>query len=244
MKTYFRMLAVFAAMFIVVGAVQAGDTIEDMEKDIIAKNKNIKSLMADLTITSKMPQMEIEGFGKFEMLRKDDKELSRMEQEITNRMKMGTEWVDMKQTMMSITDGEFTYTLTEHMGQKHAAKTKADPKQQMTGGKAMFDTLREEGNLKRLPDEKLGEQVCYVLEVTPKKPNVQVSKQLLYFRQDLGVPMKTVMYNAEGKPAMTAMFKNVKINEKIDPARFVFKAPEGVQVMDMTKTSMPPGAGK
>ena len=38
---------------------------------------------------------------------------------------------------------------------------------------------------------------------------------------------------------MTTKYTDIKLNEKIDPERFVFTAPEGVQVMDMTNTPTP-----
>jgi outer membrane lipoprotein-sorting protein len=56
----------------------------------------------------------------------------------------------------------------------------------------------------------------------------------MYYSQEHGVPVKSVMYGPDGKPITTMTFSDYKFDVKIDPQRFVFKAPEGVQVIDQT----------
>lgn len=45
---------------------------------------------------------------------------------------------------------------------------------------------------------------------------------------------KMEMISSEGKPFMTMLFKNVKLNIDVDESLFTYTPPEGVQVMDMT----------
>ena len=68
-----------------------------------------------------------------------------------------------------------------------------------------------------------------------------VSKMVISIEQERGVPLKWEMFSKGDKPMITVDIGDYKLNEQIDPARFKFTAPEGVQVMDMTK--MKPGAG-
>ena len=47
--------------------------------------------------------------------------------------------------------------------------------------------------------------------------------------------VKNVSYNGDGKVTSTTITTEVKIDEKVDPSQFVFKAPPGVTVQDLTK---------
>jgi outer membrane lipoprotein-sorting protein len=44
-----------------------------------------------------------------------------------------------------------------------------------------------------------------------------------------------VTYTPDGKPMNTMTYSDIKINDKISPDRFVFKAPPGVEVQDLSK---------
>ena len=55
------------------------------------------------------------------------------------------------------------------------------------------------------------------------------------FHKESGQMIKMIAYSPDGKPMATTTFSDIKINPKISPDRFVFKAPPGVTVQDMTK---------
>jgi hypothetical protein len=55
-----------------------------------------------------------------------------------------------------------------------------------------------------------------------------------YFDKKTGIGLKTVSFDEKDKAVMTSVTTDVKINADIKDDRFVFKAPEGVQVVDMS----------
>ena len=141
----------------------------------------------------------------------------------------------MEGAVSTISDGTFVYNLNDMMGQKMAVKQKADSLQGTPGGKQMFENMKKNSTLTLLPDEKVEGQAAYVIESKPKSPGPQpMAKSKMFFAKDSGIMIKMVGLDAEGKAIMTMNVKDVKLNPEISPDRFVFKAPEGVEVMDMT----------
>jgi outer membrane lipoprotein-sorting protein len=113
---------------------------------------------------------------------------------------------------------------------------KAKAEAQSLAGEAMFKALREQHNLTLADDEELSGEKCWVIHATPKKPGRpgEAAKVAYYFRQKDGATVQMLGYDADGNKMMTATFSEIKFDEKLDPQRFEFKVPEGVQVMDMT----------
>ena len=134
-------------------------------------------------------------------------------------------------------DGEATYTVSEALGKKSATKEAASADKPEGGDrKAMFERMVKENEPKLLPEAKVGDTECYVIEATPKTPRnrTQVAKSVFSFAKDSGMLMKTVGRNAKDEEAESTTYSDVKLNDKIDPDRFKFKAPEGVTVRDRT----------
>lgn len=209
-------------------AALGGETLETVEKKIIAKWSKLKSMSAKMTMEMKGPAMSGKSDGTVEYLQQDGLELFRIE------MKMEQAMGDQKREISASTicDGKFVYTTSDMMGQKYVMKQKPDAMQVSPGGKLMFESLKKNSELKLLPDKKVDGKAAFVIEASPKAAGGQPSK--LFFAQDTGMMLKMVALDPEGNPAMTMSYTDVKLNPKLDPDRFVFKAPEGVQVMDMT----------
>ena len=136
--------------------------------------------------------------------------------------------------ILAVCDGEVTHTLMERMGQKVCVKAKAEA--QSLAGEAMFKALREQHNLTLADDEEVNGEKCWVIQATPKTPGRpgEPAKVAYYFRQKDCATVQMLGYDADGNTMMTATFSEIKFDEKLDPKRFEFKVPEGVQVMDMT----------
>jgi len=75
-------------------------------------------------------------------------------------------------------------------------------------------------------------RAAYVIEVTVVTPSYY--KNLFYFDQESGMLTKTVMLNFKGQCLTSYTLTNLKLDVDINPDRFVFKAPEGVEIRDMT----------
>jgi outer membrane lipoprotein-sorting protein len=218
-------------------AVVWADDLATVEKQISQAWDKHKSMTAKINMSSSMDMggtvMESKGEGIMELMRKGDKTFYRMELKSTMPQPVGAE-AKMEQNMLSILDGEFAWMLSEMSGQKMAMKTKPDPR--MTGEpKAMFAEYRKDHELKLLPDDTVDGKKAYVVEATPKDKAAGSGKALLYFDKESGAMLKMVAQTPDGKPTMTMTYSDVKYDVDINPDRFVFKAPPGVEVQDMTK---------
>jgi len=225
---------------ILLAAPAAADTLEEAEKKLVEAYGKLKSYTATFKATQDMEMggMRVKSVsqGTTEWLRRGEKVLYRVD--VKNVMERGgDEPADKMETSATmIVEGDVAHTLSEAMGQKQAMKMKAEPA--MVGDpKARFEALRKDWTLKLLPDEKVDGADCYVVEATPKEGSAggPLARQVTCFRKDMGVDVKSVGFDATGKQLMTSTVSDLKLNAEIKPERFEFKAPEGVQVMDMTK---------
>lgn len=222
-------------------ALAHAETLEEVQKKIVAAAEKVKSYSSDLNMVMEMKSeamtMDSKGQGTFEFMRDGNKMKSRMELKSTGMVKFGDQETKNDSTVLSISDGEYNYVLNDQAGTKTAVKTKVEPQSTGIATKELFDIWAKEHDLKLMPDEKVDGKDAYVIEATPKKPGG--GKLINYFAKDSGLLVKMVTLTPEGKPMQTLSYSNVKLNPDIKPDRFVFKAPEGVEVRDMS--SMKPG---
>ncbi len=214
-------------------------TLEEVQKKVQSAWEKHKSLSAKMTIEQRMEMgggsMESKGDGTLETQRKDGKLLARFELKSTMTQKFGENSTSIEQRMLSISDGEFSWTLAEMMGQKQAFKSRVDGK--MFGDpQAMFAELSKDHELRLAADQDVAGRKAYVIEAVPKDRggNPIVGKMELCFDQDWGVMVKMVLYNPDAKPFQTVTYSDVKVDEPIAAERFVWKTPEGVEVVDQT----------
>jgi len=220
-----------------------GDKLADVEKKIVEARAKYKSVQTKTKTTqgfkSEQMEMKSETIGIQEFKKKGDKlTLSRVEMTSKGTQKVKgqpAEKIDTK--VLMIDDGKFVYTLNTMGKTKMAIKMKRTPG--MFEGKAHFKELRKHFTLKLLPDEKVAGKDVYVIEAKSKNENPLSSKAIHYFDKKTGIGLKMVSYDKKGKAVMTSVTTDVKLNADIKDDRFVFKAPEGVQVTDMTKMGQP-----
>jgi len=238
-------IAIGALGMLLVGAAhiaRAEETVESIEKKVIEATSEITSIKAKVAMDGNMQQMgrkvAMEGGGTFEAEITEDKEKSRTEMDVKVTIGEGESAMKMDSSSLSIVDGDIAYVLQEQMGQKMAMKMKAESASSPTvGGKRMFASLREKNDLRVLPDSKVNGRPTFVIEATPNEQNAQmpIKNMLVYIDKELGMTVKTVVNNTSGEPMQAITLSDIEVNPDIDPSRFVFKAPEGVTVMDRTQ---------
>src|SRR5437870_3564910 len=78
---------------------------------------------------------------------------------------------------------------------------------------------------------------CYVIEMIAKNPIARqaMGRMVGYFDKDNFVQIKSMAYTTDGKVMGTSTTTDIKTDANIPADRFVFKAPAGVTVTDMTK---------
>lgn len=218
--------------------VASAQTLEEVEDKLIAASEKLKSFTADMRMEMDMTTagmtMKTTTTGTTEFMRDGDKVYSRSEMVSSMTMVMSGQETKTDSKILSIMDGEFSYVLTEQMGQQTAMKSKIDPKQTGFGYKGMFKDYGASGTVALAASESVDGQDCYVIEVTPAQAGPQSGPTKFYFSKDNAMMLKMVTMDAAGKPFSTMTMTNAKINPGLDVSRFKFTLPAGVQLMDMT----------
>lgn len=223
----------------------AAETLETVEAKIVALWEKVDAFTADFEMTANQTQgsmtTQSKGKGKVECLKRDGKALSRLE--ITNTIEMAGQTI--KQKILTVFDGTTVFIETDMMGQRMVMKQKpgAGSGADAQGGKAMFNQLRATGKLELLPDETVAGKKAYVIGITmkPGSPPGSPAKGRLAISKDTGLALQMTFLDAAGKTVMSQIYKNHKLNPKLDPDRFKYTPPPGVQVMDMANMPRPPG---
>jgi len=239
-----KFLRVVAVLSLTFCASVFADEIDDIEADIASKWDKLQSMSYDMET---MNAMSGEGMdynatskGTAEMARKDAKSWNmRMESTSDAIQKIqGTE-TKTKMTTLMVMNGDVAYSLNDTNGTKMATKMKMPEYGEMAGGKGFFKWLRKDYTLKVLPQVAISGETCYVVEATAKpKEGVPADANAMpmtyFFSKGNGMVMQTTAKSANGKNTMTMTLKNMKIDPSIAADRFVFTAPAGVVVQDMT----------
>jgi outer membrane lipoprotein-sorting protein len=226
-------------------ATATADDFEKIEKQINESSRKIKSMRAKSKTTT---EIKTEGYqnhsnseGTYEFVRDGDKAMMRMESKDSGETKFGDQVQKSESTSLSVNDGEYMYTYSVVNGQKSAMKMKS----QADWDANPFATMREHYDFKLTGEDKHEGAAVWVIEVTPKAGGDMAAggKMVQWYRQDCGFPVKTIAYDQTGKPMTTNIYTDVELNASIPPDRFVFKAPEGVEVMDMDAMQQGGGQG-
>ena len=216
------------------GATVAAETVEEVGKKITAASEKLNSFSAKTKMVSEMKQ---EGFsmvstseGTTEMLRKGGDFLMRTESKGVSETSIGGNVTKQESSNLMIADGSFAYSISEAAGIKSAQKMKltkpdVDP----------FKAWRGTAELKVLPDSSLDGRAAWVIEATPKSDQAGQGKNVIHYDKESGQMIKMVAYTPDGKPMATMTYSDIKLNDKISPERFVFTAPPGVEVQDLSK---------
>lgn len=217
------------------GTVRA-QSLEDVEKKLVDAHSKMKSYTSKTKTVQNFDmgggqKVNVDYSGTIEWKREGDKQKFRTD------MKGSTTMGDqpkMEVSVLMISDGDFLYTLSTQMGQTSAMKQKPDTS--VTGDpKKLFEKIKADNTVKVLPDAKVDGTDCHVLEVTPKQADAgPVAKSTMYFAKDTGINIKVVGVDKDGKEVFTNTSTDIKLNTEIANDRFAFKAPDGVQVIDMT----------
>jgi outer membrane lipoprotein-sorting protein len=233
----FRVLAAGCTLLISVAAL--AESLEEVQKQIIEKSTQQKSWQAKMKSVQNFEMMGTKSNtvseGTIEHMRKGDKALLR--QELETKMATSGGGEEQKQTIKTLTvsDGEFVWTMSDMGGQKSAMKMRIPEGGSPVVDKNYFKNFEKDYTLKLLPDAKADGKDCWVIEMTSKQADQPVSTMTNYFAKDSGLLIKTDGKDKAGKTVLEMSMSDIKLNPTIAPERFEFKPPEGVVVMDMTK---------
>jgi outer membrane lipoprotein-sorting protein len=216
------------------------ETLASVEKKLSEVSGKVKSLTARQSIVVETEsagfKMSSRGVGTLEYLIQDGKTKWRSEMKSTSVTSVGGEESKMEQSTLAIGDGQYAYTLSDVGGQRTAVKMKLTQQELSMANKAFFETLAKDHDLELLPDDKVdGKDAFVVLAKSRKKGDAQATTTKYYLLKDSGIVSKTVTADADGKPVSTMTLSDIKLNTAVSADRFVFKAPEGVALTDLTQ---------
>lgn len=233
---------IVAVVAIATGHVLAGETLESVEKKIVEQWEKHRSVSASFAMTQNMEtsgmKADSTSEGTYEYMKDGERHLYRMDMTTTMVQDLGGQTMKSLSKIMMIDDGEFQYTLAEvqQLNEPMVIKAKSNPTKINGCGKAMFDSLHKQYDLKLMPDKTVSGKSVYVIQGTPKATSSAPRGGFFYyFRKDIGMPVKIVYLDKDGKTVQTMTYSDIKLNAKIDRNRFVFKAPDGAQFKDTTE---------
>ncbi|HNR31220.1 MAG TPA: hypothetical protein PKI11_10045 [Candidatus Hydrogenedentes bacterium] len=209
---------------------------EEVEADILDAWSKVRTLKADLALETMIEEEStMTATGDVTMLVVGD--AAKYRQRITMKIE-GPMALDM--TMDSVYDGQELYIVNEVLGQKTLLKTQPGAGEDIPppGGKILLDRVKEDFTVSVGEDRKVGAARCYVLECVPKNPAEGIARLLVFMNKKTGVAAGMEIYPEVGAPIMVR-YTNVRINSDVDPAQFVFTAPEGVAIAEETPAAAP-----
>lgn len=244
-----RCFAMGAAIAVSWGCSAEGQRILEVEKEIIEKASKIQSYSAKITTHTKIDNEYFHDStmeGTLELSRVGAKTLYRNEGKIKGKY-MPPERAErpLDRDTLSVCDGVHLYQYVDQSREpwpdKRAIRMDAGSEPALFPDRKFFDALRTDHDLDLLPDEKLDGQEVHVIVAVPNDPaRFNIKRKITYFSSETGLILKQVIYDIKDVPFNTMTLRDIKTNVKIDPERFVFKAPEGVQVQDLAALQVPP----
>jgi outer membrane lipoprotein-sorting protein len=228
-------------LFVGAGPASAEETLASVEQKINEAWNKVQSYTATLEFEGAMTKafmtMTTKGTGPFEFMKVDGK--SRYRSEIVNKVDMAIPLPDSMatQNVLTVFDGDLVYSEMKIMGQTKVIKRKPDSPtvRSAESGESLFANLRKKGELRLLPDETVDNLPAYVIELKPnaesqKDSPIQTSAAHYYIAKDTGILLQLVALDTSNNPITTVHYSNIKLNPKIDPARFTYTPPSGVKV--------------
>ncbi len=230
-------VAVSLLGLLAVGAL-AGE-VETLERRIQAAWDQHKSFTCRHTMWSHRVEGEVtmsgEGEGSVEVLRKGETVLYRIEMKTSFTRSTEADEITMGLTATIIVDDEREYLVQDFDGPVRYVIIPINPRV-VPGPKAVFEVLRENADLKVLPEETVADQPAFVVEGTRRSVGSdQTTKIVAYFAKDTGVLLKQVNFGIDGAPMERREYLDYKFNVDLDPQRFVFAPPPDADVLDYTK---------
>jgi outer membrane lipoprotein-sorting protein len=219
-------------------------TLDSVAEQIEAVWEKVNSYTAAIAINGNIPMgplaVTTSANGTIEYMSID--ETPRFRMEILNKLGSNVPLLGdgMEQKVLTVFNGEIIYSEMEAMGRKQYSKAapKEDDSQSPVGGKNLIDTIRKRGEVTLLPDETVNGVDSYAIEVKPDNGGQQqgpIKAELIRFfvAKDSGIQVRSILMDAEGNALLTTDYTDIKVNPEIDPERFNYAPPAGVEVIDM-----------
>jgi chaperone LolA len=190
-------------------------TSKELAQQVEKKYKSFLDLSLDFTKVTKSEIFENQKKIKGKMyLKNPDKFRTETEDEIT------------------VTDGVFLWTYSKENEQ--VIKNRLDKSENLFKPNQYLSNFRSEYKTELLDEEKVDKVKCYKLKLIPKKEDLFITKMTIWIDKKR-LLAKKLEYQDLNDNQITLIFDHIKINQGIEDSKFVFKAPPGVEELDLSE---------
>jgi outer membrane lipoprotein-sorting protein len=220
-------------------------TLDEIEQRVAETWAGVTSFTADMTMDIRVPvgigRMKSEAEGRIELVSTKDSRLIRMS--MTNRIGKSVFMKDgLRQDILTVFDGEHEYTEMTAFGKTQVTKRlpKQDDDNDPAGGEAIFDRLREQGDVTYAGESEFDGKPVWMIDVDNirskeergKAPDIK--RMRVYVAQDSGLQVRIEAFDKKDRRLMEMRYTNVELNPAIDPSRFEYTPPPGAEITDET----------
>jgi chaperone LolA len=190
-------------------------TSEELALQVEKKYKSLSDLSLDFTKVTKSEIFETQRKIKGKMyLKNPDKFRTETEDEVI------------------VTDGKFLWNYSEENQQ--VIKNRLDKSKDVFKLNQYFSNFRSEYKTELTGEEKVDKVKCYKLKLIPKKDDLFITKMTIWVDKK-SLLVKKLEYQDSNDNEITLIFDHIKINQGIPDSKFVFKAPPGVEELDLSE---------
>lgn len=221
-------------------------TLREIGDQLLSRWQSVRSVSAKLNTTLKREGRAEAGRGQRDMLKTENRTLVRSKLFIEFTMKNTVSDTPASyftaERITKISDGEFLYRRWEGHDRDTWTKTWAKfPHIQYFGGLPLIRQLLQLNYLKRLEDEVVDGERFYVIRGMSQDDQTEITVKIA---QPTGMMVHMKMNNKTQQAIRTISLSEIELNVQFPEDHFVFTAPEGVTVEDLTRqATSTPSAG-
>ncbi len=194
---------------------QADQASERLALRVEEKYRSIKDLSMDFTKTLKSEIFETQRKTEGKMyLKNPDKFRIETEDEVI------------------VTDGKFLWSYSEQNEQ--VIKSRLDKSKNIFKPNQYLSNFREEYKARQTGDEKIEKVKCYKLTLTPKKKDLFITRMTIWVDKR-NLLARKIEYTDVNDNQISLLLDHIRTDKGIKDSKFVFKAPEGVEELDLTE---------
>ncbi|MCJ7507996.1 MAG: outer membrane lipoprotein carrier protein LolA [candidate division Zixibacteria bacterium] len=131
-----------------------------------------------------------------------------------------------------IANGEYIWVYSEE--NKQVTKNRYDPSSGILLPYRYLNSFKDDYKARMDKEELIRKRWCYKLVLTPKDENSFVTKMIIWVDKETLLTLKLEYWDLNDNE-VTFLFKNIRIDSKIDDSEFVFKIPPGIELLDLSE---------
>ncbi len=229
-----------ALLLVAPAAVRAAESLEDVGRHLDDLVRQYRTIHYRIEVTT-APPAGSQTLGRLqqidhEVLRlPDGRTLTRYATRTMTRRFVPGKGEQVEETgSLAIYDGRYFYEIRQTPKQVRATKTRLDRSPHDPVGR--LAQARQGFDAELLPERTFEGREVYAIQFLPltDDPATMGQRMVSYIDRKTGLPIKTITYDEQGQAVSVAAVVDSKLNEDIPADHFVFHAPPGVEVVDLT----------